>query len=143
MQCGVAYCDEQCMQVVLQAISRALPATIDRLSLAFAHEWASDAAPGGSIEEFVGYLRIWKAQYALDGRFWAAVNSIDSVVANCNEMIRGSLQGPGGFPMERLIDHSLLAPPEHGETVEESGVGILNDCLDAEDEDDLLGDLLL
>ena len=51
--------------------------------------------------------------------------------------------GSGGSPMEGLMDNSLLALPERGETEKRSGVEVLNDGSDTEDQNDLLQDLRL
>ena len=52
-----------------------------------------ETASGGSIERFIDYLRMRKLQYVLDGGFRVAVNNSNLIVANCNEMVRGSLKG--------------------------------------------------
>ena len=39
------------------------------------------------------YLKIWKLKYVLDGGFRVQVNDNNLIVVNCNEMVRGSLQG--------------------------------------------------
>ena len=87
---------ERRMQAIIQAMSQILPATtapMHRLSVTLVHQYARETAAGGSKERFLDYLRIRKLQCLLDGGFRIAVNNSNLIVVNCNEMVRGSLQG--------------------------------------------------
>ena len=107
------------MQAIREAIRGTFPAiSRDRLSLAGLPISVRNAASGESAEKFIKNMRTWRLVHVIDGGFRVSIDNRNQIVLNCNEMVKGSLEG-GWVQQASQLRCSLVSAGGGGVQVKE------------------------